>query len=43
MQKPATIHERAVRNHKEFEVVGLKDKIVKIISEVTNETIEIKI
>ncbi len=43
MLNQATINQQAVRNHEEFEVVELKDKIVKRKSEINNETIEIKI
>ena len=41
-KKTATINEQAVRNNEEFEVVELKDKTVKIKSDITDETIEIK-
>ena len=41
-KKTATINEQPVRNNEEFEVVELKDKTVKIKSEITNETIVIK-
>jgi hypothetical protein len=41
-KKTATINEQPVRNNEEFEVVDLKDKTVKIKSEITDETIEIK-
>jgi hypothetical protein len=41
-KKTATINEQAVRNNEEFEVVELKDKTVKIKSEITDETFEIK-
>ena len=41
-KKTATINEQQVRNNEEFEVVELKDKTVKIKSEITDETIVIK-
>ncbi len=41
-KKTATINEQAVRNNEAIEVVELKDKTVKIKSEITDETIEIK-
>jgi hypothetical protein len=41
-KKTATINEQAVRNNEEFEVVELKDKTLKIKSDITDETIEIK-
>jgi hypothetical protein len=41
-KKTATIKKYAVRNHEEFEVVKSIDKTVKIMSEITDETIEIK-
>jgi hypothetical protein len=41
-KKTATRNEQAVRNNEEFEVVELKDKTVKIKSDITDETIEIK-
>jgi hypothetical protein len=42
-KKTTTINENQVRNNEEFVVVELKDKTVKIKSEITDETIEINI
>ena len=41
-KKTTTINDKQVRNNEEFEVVELKDKTVKIKSDITKETIEIK-
>ncbi len=41
-KKTATINQQAVRNNEEFELVELKDKTVKIKSEITDETIVIQ-
>ncbi len=41
-KKTTTINDNQIRNNEEFEVVELKDKTLKIKSEITDETIEIK-